>query len=360
MEFCQLCHVDMDVYSRFISCGVCESSFHANCVNPKIRGNCIDAILAADTGVRWFCVKCRRLSIANLAAKLGKFEKTFKSLAQSLNDVNDLFKVHAGDYSELKNLVDASVDAAHSSNTKTINKNVRNKNAKDCLGLPKKNSSKTMRTKARAKSSSFYDANSKLMPTSMPSKWSLFDTTDDDSIPYLCTSVAGNAENAAIEVTIAPKPIEVVKSISSASNNIGRVQNTSTRAEVSSEPPVLVTIVDSPSKSAATLEVVLPQKTIFLARLKYGTSSNNIMTYIEAGGIDINKIKCICLTAENLVNRDTASFKLIVPELFFNKLVDPKFWPANLLVREFEKRSSSKNSSKISKNLSTKISQAML
>ena len=148
---CGICNVDSECYSRFISCGVCTSTFHANCVNPKIRGNCIDAILAADSGIRWFCVNCRRLSSANLFAKLCKFEKTFKSLSESLSDVNDMFKNHACDYAELKNLVEASVDAGNPGKCKTKRRNVQSKRQ----GIPP------------------------IAPTSPVATWSLFDTICD-------------------------------------------------------------------------------------------------------------------------------------------------------------------------------------
>ena len=163
---CGICNVDSECYSRFISCGVCTSTFHANCVNPKIRGNCIDAILAADSGIRWFCVNCRRLSSANLFAKLCKFEKTFKSLSESLSDVNDMFKNHACDYAELKNLVEASVDAGNPGKCKTKRRNVQSKRQ----GIPP------------------------IAPTSPVATWSLFDTICDiDSSADMFKSAGENA-----------------------------------------------------------------------------------------------------------------------------------------------------------------------
>ena len=315
MYRCGTCLGDSDAYCRFISCSCCKSIFHGNCIDPKIKGVCIDALQTANSGLQWFCVKCRGFLNAVLLNKLNKFNETFMALSSSLNDVNNLFKAHANDYHELHKLVDVSVNA--SSNGKKVKKGVLNR--------------------SRAKSSSSYDLNSKskLNDAIKPSKWSLFDTTDDDYIHKLRPRVV---VNEVIDAAIAPFSVNSCHSSQSTLSEstakvkvIEHVLNTSTYAEALSEPPVLDSLAESAPESSATLEVVLPQKTIFLSRLKYGTSSVNIMNYIETAGVDINKIRCICLTAENLVGHDTASFKLLVPMVLFKKLVDPHFWPANIL-----------------------------
>ena len=73
MERCVSCKRDSitatGYHKRFVSCSGCESIYHGDCVRPKLKGVCIDALLAADSGVRWFCDKCRKFSSAVLMAK---------------------------------------------------------------------------------------------------------------------------------------------------------------------------------------------------------------------------------------------------------------------------------------------------
>ena len=138
-------------------------------------------------------MNCRRLSNASLFAKLCKFEKTFKSLSQSLsqslNDVNDLFKVHASDYAELKNLVETSVEAGNSSKTKKERHIVQSKRHV----IPDK------------------------APSSPVATWSLFDTICDNDSSDMFKSAGENVhifnalDNGAALSTIPDQVVEVVE-----------------------------------------------------------------------------------------------------------------------------------------------------
>ena len=72
--------------------------YHGDCVRPKLKGVCIDALNAADSGVCWFCGKFRRFSSALLLSKLRNFQKTFVKLSSSFADLSERFALHGKDY----------------------------------------------------------------------------------------------------------------------------------------------------------------------------------------------------------------------------------------------------------------------
>ena len=90
--------------------------------------------------------------------------------------------------------------------------------------------------------------------------------------------------------------------------------------------------------TSAILTIIKPPRVIFLSRLQYGTKPSDILRYIETGGIDTSFLKCFCLTPADLPDRITASFKLIVPENIFDRLMARKFWPDKILINEFKPR----------------------
>lgn len=109
--------------------------------------------------------------------------------------------------------------------------------------------------------------------------------------------------------------------------------------------------ISTSNPETCTLRVVPPPFTIFLSRLEYGTKPSDIIDYIIQKNIDTSSIRCLSLTADNLQGRMSASFKLIAPLSTGKIIVNPDFWPRNMLVKEFINRpspriSSSKNSQK--------------
>ena len=98
------------------------------------------------------------------------------------------------------------------------------------------------------------------------------------------------------------------------------------------------------NRPLSSLEIVVPPEGIFLSRVKYGTSSVNILDYISSRGVSTNRIRCVALTADNIPDRETSSSKLIVPHHLFGKLLCPKFWPINMLIREFVHRNTDSKS----------------
>lgn len=111
------------------------------------------------------------------------------------------------------------------------------------------------------------------------------------------------------------------------------------------------TATNDPTNDCA-LRIVPPPFAVFLSRLEYGTKPSAILNYIAKKGIDTISIRCLSLTADNLPGRISASFKLLAPSSTGKILLNPDFWPRDILVKEFTNRhnaksSSSKNSKKL-------------
>lgn len=165
-------------------------------------------------------------------------------------------------------------------------------------------------------------------------------------------SVSSNASASTISVISAVIP--------ELSVSVGNYE-TSRNAGVTSvnDAPVTVNVsTDSNLESVpCSLKVVPPPFILFVARLEYGTKSTDIIKYLESRNIDINSLRCQCLTPDNIPDKLSSSFKIYAPQNIGKKLLDTSIWPSNILVREFSPRSRNMKTSKNLKNLrsSTKM-----
>lgn len=81
------------------------------------------------------------------------------------------------------------------------------------------------------------------------------------------------------------------------------------------------------------LIVVPPKRTLFISRLAYDTTVEDIDYYIKAKlgnnvDITINKFSYS-------QPRSITSFKIAVAACVYDQIVDTCFWPANIIVREY-------------------------
>lgn len=109
-------------------------------------------------------------------------------------------------------------------------------------------------------------------------------------------------------------------------------------------PGSTIPVANLPSPVDCTLRVVPPPFIVFLSRLEYGTKPSDIIDYLINKGIDTSSIRCQSLTPANLPGRLSASFKIIAPSLVGKTIVNPNFWPCNMIVKEFTNRPTSKRS----------------
>lgn len=80
------------------------------------------------------------------------------------------------------------------------------------------------------------------------------------------------------------------------------------------------------------LRTIPPKKTIFATRFAQDTTTEEMKHHVLA-----NIQNCVPddIIVYKMNSRNRASFKIIVPEDLFPKIVDRAFWPKNALIREF-------------------------
>mgnify|MGYP003557574377 FL=1 len=107
---------------------------------------------------------------------------------------------------------------------------------------------------------------------------------------------------------------------------------------ISSNPEPVITpstsnVINLPE--SIRLKIIPPNKSIFISRFAFDTSTADIDNYIKSN---------INIKAENFISikkftyseqRNVTSFKLTVSFDLYDKLIDPSFWPDYTFVREY-------------------------
>jgi len=107
------------------------------------------------------------------------------------------------------------------------------------------------------------------------------------------------------------------------------------------------------SHSLRPLVAVLKPKTIFVTELVPHTSAEDVLAHLSQNcHIDVKKNKITC---KKIASNRCSSFKLIVPDNMFARLLSPAEWPANVFVKEFIPRRELPDGEilSVSKNLTT-------
>lgn len=92
------------------------------------------------------------------------------------------------------------------------------------------------------------------------------------------------------------------------------------------------------SSAAAVISSVEARKLVFISQLDPSTPESNIIQHVQNQLGDINislKVNALIPRGKNITDIDFISFKLSLPESYFNKVVNASFWPKGVLVREF-------------------------
>ncbi|XP_059223107.1 uncharacterized protein LOC131996929 [Stomoxys calcitrans] len=85
--------------------------------------------------------------------------------------------------------------------------------------------------------------------------------------------------------------------------------------------------------SPRPLRVIPPMKTVFAARFAAVTSEDDMRYYIKSKlNLDVN-LKIFKFQYRD--TRNTASFRIMVPDSVFETVVSPDFWPPRALVQEY-------------------------
>lgn len=300
---------------RMVSCWLCLGNYHLKCSGLKARD--ADALSDNAKNLQWTCPNCRVIGIEfynffkSHKAEFDGIKKDFSSLQGKLTKYGELF-------SKFTNLDSFAASprpkrkrtAKSSSTPPCIPKNtgvITTNN--DSIPLPTANTSSCPAAVVTPNTNNFIPPHH----TSNASNYNI--------IPSESTSVTPTVSNSSILPMIpnlaTSKPPELILLTPSSSN-------IPTNLNVVNNP--LTTVTPKP------LKIIAPRKTIFASRFSVDTTINDVEFYIKTNlGIeDYNNVQIYKINARN-----RASFKIIVPESIFDRLVNPQFWPKNTIVRQF-------------------------
>lgn len=101
----------------------------------------------------------------------------------------------------------------------------------------------------------------------------------------------------------------------------------------SPSPQNFVSATTASLNSPRPLRVIPPMKTVFAARFAADTSEDDMRYYIKSKlNLDVN-LKIFKFQYRD--TRNTASFRIMVPDSVFETVVSPDFWPPRALVQEY-------------------------
>lgn len=121
--------------------------------------------------------------------------------------------------------------------------------------------------------------------------------------------------------------------------SLKKVGESSKRGNIQSRP---VNQLSSPKNSSPLfssskfLSAAPSIKYIYVTNLHSEATNEDVVSHVSShSAIDRNLLSCSSLTPRSITTPFFTSFKVGVPESFFNQVVDQTFWPQNSQVREF-------------------------
>lgn len=263
---------------RMISCWLCLGNFHLKCTALKSRD--ADALLDTAKSLHWTCVNCKKINI--------EFYKFFKSQKSEFEQLNKEFLSVQSKLAKFEDLFN---------NFQSLDKFIN----LDCNNSPK--------TKKKT------------------NKLSEIPSINTVSVPSSANSVTVNAGTSTSSTSL---NVASSHQLNNPSIDMDNGVPVSTASPIITEP--INGIIDNQTVHRP-LQAVPPRKNIFVSRLAWDTTSEDVDYYIRSKlgrNIDIFIQKFSFTTS-----RSISSFKISISHDYFNVIMDPHFWPANTLVREY-------------------------
>lgn len=275
---------------QMVACWLCYTAYHAKCVQLSART--VDN-LKEDKGLRWCCKKCKIFDI--------EFYTFFKNTRMEFDKISTDLTLLTEKFHKYKDVFDnaSCLEKFLQSPSDSIRK--RKKTSENLNIIPEA------------------DLNQNLHPTTL--------CTTPTNIPNPEIPALNQSQSYAPSIVInAPPHNKTSTNIAATSKGADSTPSGTNK---------FFTPTASPNNIVRNkeLRVVPSQKTIFIARFAADTSTDDITDYIRSNlklSIDIKVFKF-----KYSEQRSKASFKVIVPEDYFDAIVNPDFWPPKAIVHEY-------------------------
>ena len=296
-------------------CNVCSSTFHGKCVG--LTGKTIDAI-NQNLGLKWSCSDC---------------------VAKEVEISNTLCQVHNG-FKELKHDITSALSKLHTYERQFADFFTRFNSA----------------SRLRPSSDQFVSCPSTPIPESLQAESATLlseaaaavlnyetDGTSNNNtanVPLIIRSIdhstvpAETINNAYNNLTEHLEESTAVPEGNNDENGLNSAQKASVTGNGDVNNATSSQYTSISTSKVAKFSIVPPNaKTIFASRFAADTTCKQISDFVcenlpDKPQVSVTKIK-------TNPGREKISFKITVPGEFFDKVVDPAFWPEHTFVREF-------------------------
>jgi hypothetical protein len=263
-----------------ILCWLCDNVVHAKCVN--VTGSTADA-LAKRIGLHYCCEECREVQ-NEMRAFMRQTRKGFKELFSGFRTLSKQFSKLDSDFNGLQLLNESPKRKKSTRKEETMS-----------AAVPPPNVAQPSTPLTQP----LIPVTTSVVTRSAAQKNSVSECVNSESSQPVTPKIPTILAPASIPVSASPRA--------------------TTTASLSVVPKPLVGIP--------------PRKQIFVSRLAPDLTSDDVMAFIQA------KIQAAEIKVEKFkfsYERDVSSFKLCVPNDCFNHICTPDFWPAHIVVKEFE------------------------
>lgn len=318
----------------FLNCsGICDKVFHPKCIG--LTQNFADKISCASSGIHWYCVDCRQISLSALSFKLSLMGQEFSKLTSKFLEVSSKFSALHDMFSKLSDFPNTFFEDSSSAAS----------------------SPKAQKPYASASFVSSQYRNDISMSVPDLSCLSVLDSRIPNSMEV-------------VEAASCPKPLNPAPFVN-VRNRKGFKANTpspsfitlrkrkgvtiSVPDQINSDDPSSVSLepinpsncksprntrISGGLNESTLLQAIPPSKTLFVSKLIKTVTPDDVLNHIRRQiaisdsltNFNLEHIRCYKISNKNSY---VSSFKISVPFDIFSYLLSPSVWPAHTFVKEF-------------------------
>lgn len=293
------CSVSGDT-DRMICCWLCQGLCHFKCSGLKTL---VAEAIRNTNGLKWCCHDCYKID-AEFYRFYQSTKNTFINLQKKLSVLSDEIAAYGNLFDDFKQL---KILQSPVSSPKR-RKSARNKNKVNIEPASSQNSANQLKIAAVSSLEQIQSHNNATVTPTLDVA-SIFSIEQNQNQNNAALTPALDSAN---NVVIAREELSVEDAPGPSNSIRGNV-------------PTAI--------APRQLTVVPPNRRIFVSRLAYDTTIEDVQYYISSK-LDISEDILITKFSYSQP-RSITSFKIAVPAHLYDCIVNPGFWPANIYVREF-------------------------
>lgn len=158
-------------------------------------------------------------------------------------------------------------------------------------------------------------------------------------------SVDTNSLNSPDLPIVSKKPLRPVSQMELGSQNVASTSSTVFLPNPSSNPTICA--ASTSDRRVISISAACPKKWLSVSNLSPSTTAEDLVKHLHENlKIEEKVVSCTKITPRSIVNPCFVSFKVGIPEKFFQNMKSTNLWPPNVIVREFDNASAVRQSTR--------------